>query len=98
MKIYVGNLPFNVNGEDLKKVFSSFGEIEEAIVISDKFSGRSKGFGFVTISNDELAKKAISEMNGKDFQGRELKVSEAKPMDQDSRPPQRRTFDRSRRF
>ena len=86
MKLYVGNLPFSVDLEGLKKLFEGY-EVAEASVISDKFSGRSKGFGFVTIEDEESAKKAISEMNGKDVEGRELKVSEAKPME--DRPPRR---------
>lgn len=87
MKVYVGNLPFSFGSEKLKEIFSSYGEIEEAIVISDKFSGRSKGFGFVTFSKDEDAKKAIAEMNEKEVEGRSLKVNEAKPME--DRPPRR---------
>jgi RNA recognition motif-containing protein len=86
MKLYVGNLPFSVDSEGLKKIFAEF-EVKEATLIQDKFSGRSKGFGFVTIEDDEAAKKAISELNGKDFEGRELKISEAKPME--DRPPRR---------
>ena len=89
MKVYVGNLPFSVDDEKLKELFSSHGEIEEASVIKDKFSGRSKGFGFVTFKEDESAKAAISAMNEKDVEGRNLKVNEAKPMDPDSRPPRR---------
>ena len=87
MKIYVGNLPFGVGSEKLKELFSSYGEIEEATVISDKFSGRSKGFGFVTFPNDAEAKKAIEAMNEKEIEGRALKVNEAKPME--DRPPRR---------
>ena len=93
MKIYVGNLPFKIDSETLKGLFSSYGEIEEAIVISDKFSGRSKGFGFVTFKDDAAAQKAIAEMNGKKVEERDLKVNEAKPME--DRPP-RRDFDRKR--
>ena len=91
MKVYVGNLPFTVDDEGLKKLFSSYGETEEVTVIKDKFSGRSKGFGFVTFKEDESAKKAISEMNDKEIEGRKLKVNEAKPME--DRPP-RRNFNR----
>lgn len=80
-KIYVGNLPFSIKDDDLKKLFEEFGEIAEVIVIIDKFSGRSKGFGFVTFSNEEDAQKAISEMNEKEVGGRALKVSEAKPLE-----------------
>jgi len=98
MKVYVGNLPFSVDQGKLKELFASYGEIEEATVISDKFSGRSKGFGFVTFKNDESAKKAIAEMNEKDIEGRPLKVNEAKPMDPDRprRPPQGGDRDRDR--
>ena len=91
MKIYVGNLPFTIDDEGLKNLFSSYGEIEEATIIKDKFSGRSKGFGFVTFKEDEGAKKAIAEMNEKEVEGRKLKVNEAKPME--DRPP-RRNFNR----
>jgi len=80
-KIYVGNLPFSIKDDDLKKLFEEFGEIVEVVVISDKFSGRSKGFGFVTFSNEEDTQKAISEMNEKEVEGRALKVSEAKPLE-----------------
>ena len=100
-KVYVGNLSFNIGQEELKKLFSQFGEITEATVISDKFSGRSKGFGFVTFAKKEDAEKAIAEMNEKEFEGRALKVSEAKPIDPDRPRPERRSFgdrDRQRRF
>ena len=80
-KIYVGNLSFGVTQEQLKKLFEPFGDIEEAVVISDKFSGRSKGFGFVTFTDKKAADKAIDEMNGKDIEGREIKVNEARPME-----------------
>lgn len=81
MKLYVGNLPYSVDSEKLKELFASFGEVEEAVVIEDRQSGRSKGFGFVTFKDDEAAKKAISEMNDKEVEGRKFKVNEAKPMD-----------------
>ena len=79
-KVYVGNLPFSVEQAKLKELFASYGEIEEAVVISDRFSGRSKGFGFVTFVNDADADKAIAEMSEKEIEGRPLKVNEAKPM------------------
>lgn len=81
-KIYVGNLDFGIDNDKLKEIFSEFGEIEEAVVINDKFSGRSKGFGFVTFANDENADKAISEMNEKEVEGRKLRVNEARPMEE----------------
>lgn len=95
-KVYVGNLPFSFGFEKLNEVFSSFGKVEEASVISDKFSGRSKGFGFVTFSNDADADKAIAEMDGKEFEGRALKVSEATPFDPESKP--KREFQPRRSF
>ncbi len=94
-KIYVGNLSFNMTVEDLKKEFSKFGEIEEAVIISDKFSGRSKGFGFVTFKDEADAQKAVKEMDGKEVEGRELKVNEARPMeDRENRP--KRNFNKRR--
>ncbi len=92
MKLYVGNLPFSVDEAKFKELFASF-ETQEVTLIIDKFSKRSKGFGFVTIEDEAVAKKAIEEMNGKDVEGRELKVSEAKP--QEDRPP-RRDFNSNR--
>ena len=80
-KLYVGNLSFDVDQAFLKETFGVFGEITEATVISDKFSGRSKGFGFVTFAKEEDAKKAIAEMNEKDLKGRVIKVNEARPME-----------------
>ena len=78
-KLYVGNLPWSVDLNKLKELFTPFGEVEEAVVIADRFSGRSKGFGFVTFANDADADKAIAEMNSKNIEGRPLKVNEAKP-------------------
>ena len=86
MKIYVGNLPFSVDEEGLKNLFSAYNP-EEVTLIKNKFSGNSKGFGFITIADDETAKKAISEINDKDVEGRKLKVNEARPME--DRPPRR---------
>lgn len=78
-KVYVGNLPFSVGYKELEELFSQYGEIEEATVIADRYTGRSKGFGFVTFKNKDSAQKAISEMNDKDVQGRNLRVKEALP-------------------
>ncbi len=88
-KLFVGNLPYSVTKDKLTEVFSAHGELEEAVVISDKFSGRSKGFGFVTFKNDADADKAIAALNGKDLDGRAMTVNEAKPMEE-GRP--RRSF------
>jgi len=87
MKVYVGNLPFTVDDEKLREIFAKFGDIEEATIIKDKYSGRSKGFGFVTFTDDAAAKKAIAELNEKEVEGRALKVNEARPMEE--RPPRR---------
>lgn len=81
MKIYVGNLAWAVDNAKLKEIFSEFGEVTDAVVITDKFTRRSKGFGFVEFADDEAGKKAIEAMNGKEVEGRELKVDEAKPME-----------------
>lgn len=91
MKVYIGNLPFSFDDAKLKQLFSNY-EVEEATIITNKFNGRSKGFGFVSISDDESAKRAIEEFNGKDIEGRELKVSEAKPFNPDENPRPRRSF------
>ena len=79
MKLYVGNLPWSIDQDGLKKLFLEYNP-EEAALITDKYSGRSKGFGFITISDDTAAKKAIEEMHEKDIEGRPLTVSEARPM------------------
>jgi len=79
-KLYVGNLPYSTTADDLKEVFGKFGAVESATVITDKFSGRSKGFGFVEMSSDEEATKAIDELNGSEFGERKLVVNEARPM------------------
>lgn len=96
-KIYVGNLPFSTTQEELKEMFSGYGEVVEATIITNKFSGRSKGFGFVTLADDAQAEKAISEMNGKDIGGRQLTVNEAKPFDPNAPRPERRSFGGERR-
>ncbi len=79
-KLYIGNLPYSTTDESLKQFFSQAGNVVSANVIMDKFSGRSRGFGFVEMSSEEEAQKAIKELNGKDFDGRELLVNEARPM------------------
>jgi RNA recognition motif-containing protein len=79
MNIYVGNLNYKVNGDRLKTIFGEFGEVSSAVVITDKFTGKSKGFGFVTMDNDDDAQRAIAELNGKEFDGRQMVVNEARP-------------------
>jgi len=88
MRIYVGNLPYTVTDEELRDVFGQFGELASAEVIMDKFSGQSKGFGFVEMPNKEDAEEAIRSLNDTNLQGRKLTVNEAKPRAE--RPPQRR--------
>lgn len=79
MTIYVGNLSFHMKDDDLKNAFAEFGNVTSAKVISDKYSGRSKGFGFVEMDNDSAAKTAIEALNGKEVMGRPLRVNEARP-------------------
>lgn len=86
-KLYVGNVPFSATEGTLIEWFSPFGNVETATVITDRASGRSKGFGFVEFSSDDEAERAISEMNGKEMEGRALTVNEARPME-----PRRREF------
>src|SRR3954470_21081021 len=78
-KIYVGNLSYNVTSSDLEQLFTAHGQVESAEVISDRESGRSKGFGFVEMSSDEEAQAAIAALNGTEHDGRNLTVNEAKP-------------------
>ena len=80
-KLYVGGLPYATTDTELKEAFAQAGNVESAVIIMDKMSGRSKGFGFVEMSSDEEAQKAIEMMNGKDFGGRTLTVNEARPME-----------------
>ena len=77
-KLFVGNLAFSTTGSDLEALFATVGTVESATVISDRESGRSRGFGFVEMSSSTEASKAISELNGKDVGGRQINVSEAK--------------------
>jgi len=79
MNIYVGNLSWEVTGDDLRKTFEAFGKVESANVITDKYSGQSKGFGFVEMPSREEAQTAIQEMNGKELKGRNITVNEARP-------------------
>lgn len=83
-KIYVGSLPYSITEQQLTDLFSPHGTVESARVIMDKFSGRSKGFGFVEMASDEEAQKAIAAVNGTSLEGRTLVVNEARP--QESRP------------
>ena len=78
-KIYVGNLPFSASEETLNEMFGQFGTVDSAKVITDRDTGRSKGFAFVEMSTDEEANEAINALNGKDCGGRAMTVNEAKP-------------------
>jgi hypothetical protein len=87
MKIYVGNLAYSVTDEQLESAFGAFGEVSSATVITDKFSGQSKGFGFVEMPDSAAAAKAIQSLNGTPISGRNVKVNEAKPReDRPQRP------------
>ena len=95
MNIYVGNLSNTVNENDLREVFQAFGEVSKAAVIKDKFSGESRGFGFIEMPNKDEADKALSMVNGKDLKGRSAKVNEAKPR---TDSPRSGGFGASRRY
>ncbi|MCB2224178.1 MAG: RNA-binding protein [Actinobacteria bacterium] len=89
MRLYVGNLPFSVNSDDLEQMFSGYGEVTSAQVISDRETGRSRGFGFVEFASDDAGRKAIEEMDGADNGGRRLTVNVAR--EREERP---RRYDR----
>ena len=79
MRIFVGNLSWDATDKDLMDAFASFGSVSEAIALKDRQTGKSKGYGFVTMDNDEEAKNAIDSLNGKEFMGRPMTVNEARP-------------------
>jgi len=85
MRLYVGNLAFSTTNDELKAAFEAFGAVESATVIMDRDTGRSKGFGFVDMGNDEEAKAAIEGLDGKPISGRNVRVNEARPREE--RPP-----------
>ena len=84
MNIYVSNLSFNVQDEDLREFFAPYGEVSSAKIINDRESGNSRGFGFVEMSDDTAAKKAIQELDGAMVEGRNIKVIEARPKEERS--------------
>jgi RNA recognition motif-containing protein len=86
MNIFVGSLPFKIEEADLKELFEAFGEVSSVKIINDRESGRSKGFGFVEMADDEAAKKAIAELNGSEVGGRNIVVNQA----EDKKPNDRR--------
>jgi len=84
-KLYVGNLPFNTTENELQELFSQAGAVQEVMLMQDKFTGKSRGFAFVTMGSDQDAQNAISQINGKQLEGRALTVNEARP--REARPP-----------
>lgn len=90
MNIYIGNLPYSVTEDELRDAFSEFGQVDRANIIKDKFSGRSKGFGFVEMPNDGEAQSAIESLNDSDLNGRTIKVNQARPREE--RPPRRDNY------
>lgn len=78
-KIYVGNLPWSIDSDQLKQAFGEFGNIVDAVVVTDRQTGRSRGFGFVEFDSDDAAQKAIDSMNGKELEGRKLVVNISRP-------------------
>lgn len=84
MNIYVGNLSYSTTEGELRDAFGSFGEVTSVAIISDKFTGQSKGFGFVEMADKEAATKAISSLDGSEIKGRQIKVNEARPREQRS--------------
>jgi cold-inducible RNA-binding protein len=81
-KLYVGGLPYSTSEDALKEAFSAAGEVESATIITDRMSGRSKGFGFVEFTTEDAAQAAIDTFHGKDFEGRTLTVNEARPREE----------------
>ncbi len=79
-KLYIGNLPFSADDQALAELFTQFGDVESSRIVTDRESGRSKGFGFVEMASETSANEAIQKLNGTDFSGRSINVSEAKPM------------------
>lgn len=82
IKIFVGSLPYSTTNQDLQAMFEKFGQVLSATVVMDKFTGQSRGFGFVEMQNDDEANKAISELNGSEQNGRNLAVSVARPREE----------------
>ena len=85
MNIYLGNLPYNINEDELMELFEEYGNVSTVKLITDKFTGKSKGFGFVEMPSDDDAKKAIEELNGKEVKGRNITVNQAREKTDDNR-------------
>ena len=90
MNIYIGNLPYSITEDELREAFAQFGQVDRTNIIKDKFSGRSKGFGFVEMPNDGEAQSAIDSLNDSDLNGRSIKVNQARPREE--RPPRRDNY------
>ena len=90
MNIYVGNLPYSVTEDELRSLFAAFGEVSSVNIITDRYTGQSKGFGFVEMPGQQEAEEAISNLNDTSVQGRSVKVSQARP--QKDRPPRRPSY------
>lgn len=84
-KLFVGNLPWGITNDSLRELFASVGEVVEAMVITDRMSGRSKGFGFVTFATEEAAQAAVAQLNEKEVEGRKIIVNVARPKEERSR-------------
>ena len=92
MNIYLGNLSYSATENAVRDLFEGFGQVTTAKIVTDKFTGSSRGFGFVEMPNDDEAQKAIAELNGKEFQGRKMVVNESRPREttgRDNRAPRR---------
>ncbi len=85
MNIFIGNLNYNLTEDDLREIFEEYGELDSVKIITDKFTGRSKGFGFVEMSDEAEAKKAIEELNGAEVEGRSMVVNESIEKKKDNR-------------
>jgi len=92
MNIYVGNLQYGVTEDELKELFEEFGEVMSVKIITDKYSGRSKGYGFVEMSNNNEAKKAIDSLNEKDLRGRNIRVNQAREREETPRRNNRQRY------
>ncbi len=82
MQIYVGNISYTTTEESLENLFSQYGEVESVKIITDRETGRAKGFGFITMNDDAAAQNAIDELNEKEFEGRTLRINEARPREE----------------
>ncbi|MDR2955852.1 MAG: RNA-binding protein [Prevotella sp.] len=96
MNIFIAGLSYSINDNDLRDLFTEYGEISSAKVIMDRATGRSKGYGFVELEDNEAAQKAIDELNGAEYDGRTISVSEARPRTEGAARPPRRNFDNNR--